>query len=396
MRKQSSSRRFRAEEQLILLSVGTAARRQAVGGRVDELAGRVDWSLVAELLQARKLLPLLGPRLVELAGHGDDEFAATVEQAVEAACRHGTFLQMVEERVMSSLADVGIVSTALKGSRLSEALYGDRGRRLSSDIDLLVAADQLNSAVEVVRSLDYEAPTDHVDASGLPVLHFALVHERHQLPPVELHWRIHWYEGRFAGERLLPPAGEYVDGWRPAPIDELAAMLLFYGRDGFVNLRLATDLGAWWDTFGGELQAGALDELIRCYPALEHILLVAARVAEKVVGLPSARITRRWSRLGARERIAVRLGNPHVRSSEAQLYADIGLIDGLLVPWRSFGGFVRRQVIPPRDVLSGHARRSGRNRATTSVGHGLRVLVRYALAMARLVRPSDSESPRTE
>ena len=299
---------------------------------------------------------------------------------------------------MSSLADAGIVSTALKGSRLSEALYGDRGRRLSSDIDLLVAADQLNSAVEVVRELGYESPTDHIEASGLPVLHFALAHERHQLPPVELHWRIHWYEGRFAGERLLPPSGEYVDAWRPAPIDELTALLLFYARDGFVNMRLATDLGAWWDTFGRELEVGALDELIRCYPALEHILLVASRVAERVVGLPSSLLTKQGSKLGARDRIAVRLGDPYSRSSEAQLYADIGLIDGLLVPWRSFGAFVRRQVIPPRDVLSGHARSSGRERATTSLGHGARVLVRYALAMARLARPSSSDSqlPWTE
>jgi hypothetical protein len=384
MRQRTSQRRFSAEEQLVFLSVGTAARRQVMRGRVDELAALADWSLVGELLRARRLLPLLGPRLVE--------FAAGVAQAVEAACRHSTFLQVVEEHVMSSLADVGIVSTALKGSRLSEALYGDRGRRLSSDIDLLVAADKLNGAVEVVRKLGYEAPTDHIEVSGLPVLHFALVHERHQLPPVELHWRIHWYEGRFAGERLLPPSGAHLGAWRPAPIDELTALLLFYARDGFVNLRLATDLGAWWDTFGGELQAGALDEVIRCYPALEHILLVAARVAERVVGLPSALLTEQGSKLGARDRIAVRLGDPYFRSSEAQLYADIGLIDGLLVPRRSFGAFVRRQVVPPRDVLSGYARRSGRDRATTRLGHGVRVLVRYALAMARLARPSSSDN----
>ena len=124
---------------------------------------------------------------------------------------------------------------------------------------------------------------------GLPLLHFALVHERGELPPVELHWRVHWYERSFARERLLPPAVDPLDDWRPAPADELAALLLFYARDGFVDLRLATDLGAWWDVYGAELPPGALDELLHSYPAFAHAIPVALRVAERLVGLPAAR-----------------------------------------------------------------------------------------------------------
>jgi hypothetical protein len=365
-------------------------------GRADELAALVDWSLVAELLRVRRLLPLLGPRLVEMVDSVgvDDEFAIAVNQAVEVARRQGAALQLVEQRVRSVLADAGIVSTTLKGSRLSEALYGDPGRRLSSDIDLLVAGDQLYNAVDAVRTLGYRAPTDHVEHGGLPRLHFALIHERNQLPPVELHWRMHWYEGRFAEARLLPPQGAHVDAWRPALGDELAALLLFYARDGFSNLRLATDLGAWWDAFGPQLQPGALDELVQCYPALEHVLRVAMRVAERVVGLPATQLNRQRAKLDTRDRIALRLADPYPRASDAQLYADIGLIDGLLMPPGSFKAFIRRQVFPPRDVLYAHARRSRRNRATSSVGHGARVLVRYALAMARLVRPWDSRYSR--
>jgi hypothetical protein len=360
--------------------------------RAAELTALVDWLLVAELLRVRRLLPLLGPRVIELVGHArvDDTFANEVARAVAAARRQGAVLQMVEERVRCVLADAGIVSTTLKGSRLSEALYGDPGRRLSSDIDLLVAGDQLYNAVDAVRALGYKPPTDHIENGGLPLLHFALVHERNQLPPVELHWRMHWYEGRFAEERLLPPEGDYSDAWRPSPADELAALLLFYARDGFSNLRLATDLGAWWDTFGVGLQPGALDDLIDRYPALEHVLLVAVEVAGRVVGLPAAPLAKYGSKLGVRDRIALRLADPYPRSSDAQLYADVGLIDGLLVPRGSFTAFVRRQVFPPRDVLHAHARRSRRSRSTSSLGHGARVLVRYALAMARLVRPWNS------
>ena len=107
-------------------------------------------------------------------------------------------------------------------------------------------------------------PTDYVQDSGLPLLHFVLVHERGELPPVELHWRVHWYEQRFARERLLPPTAGQEGQWRPAPADELTSLLLFYARDGFIDLRLATDLGAWWDVHGPDLDPGALDEVLAC------------------------------------------------------------------------------------------------------------------------------------
>src|SRR6201999_2782545 len=95
-----------------------------------------------------------------------------------------------------------------------------------------------------------------------------LMHGRDELPPVELHWRIHWYERNFAVERLLPPASPASPDWCPEPVDELAALLLFYARDGFIDLRLATDLGAWWDVRGAGVEVGALERLLDTYPAL--------------------------------------------------------------------------------------------------------------------------------
>ena len=383
--------RPRAEEQLILLSAGTAACRQTALAQVDELGTVVDWSLVADLLRKRRLLPLLGPRLVELAGaRAGDEFAVGVTHALDTGHRQGLFLQTIADGVMAALADAGICCTSLKGPTMSESLYGDPGRRPSSDIDLLVARERLHDAVAVVRELGYRAPTDHIDECGLPLLHFTLIHERDQLPPVELHWRIHWYERSFAGERLLAHSGELTGAWRPAPIDELTALLLFYARDGFIDLRLATDLGACWDAFRARLEPGALDESIRMYPALEHVLLVAVRVADRTVGLPMGQLTERTARLSGRSRIAVRLAAPYLRASQPQLNADMGLIDGLLAPPGGFKAFVRRQVIPPREVLHEHAQRAQRQRAGSTVGHSVRVLGRYGLAMARLLRAPES------
>ncbi len=380
-----------AERQLILYSAGTAARRSEEVLPAERLLARVDWDSLGNTLRARRLLPTLGPRILELAQErADQDFRSAVEEAIVTGRRHGAFLQLVSLRASSMLADAGINSTALKGPLMGEAIYGDPGRRPSSDIDLLVAPEQLRTAVEVVRELGYGAPCDYVYADGLPLLHFVLVHERGELPPIELHWRVHWYERHFASERLLPPGAHPPSDWRPAPADELAALLLFYARDGFVDLRLASDVGAWWDVNGGELGGGALEEVMLTYPGLARVLTASARAAEKIVGLPSAQLISEERRSGLRGRMAVRLANPHPRSSRAQLYADIGLIDGLLMPPGDFRAFVRRNLLPPPEVLSQQAVHAARSHARSPLGRSAGVLARYGLTMTRLLRSTET------
>ena len=352
----------------------------------------VDWSRLAETLRFRRMLPTLGPRILELAeGQSSDGFAGAVGQALETGRRQSAFLQLLSLRLMAMLADMGVRCTSLKGPLLGEAIYGDPGRRLSSDIDLLVAPEQLQAAVEVVRGLGYRAPTDHVGKDGLPLLHFTLVHEQKELPPVELHWRVHWYERNFAYERLLAPTPDESPGvWRPAPTDELAALLLFYARDGFIALRLATDLSAWWDVYGANLPLNAFDELLRVYPSFARVIPAAAEAAERTVGLPAAQIIGDTHKLGLRERTAVRLANPNPHSSRSQLYADIGLIDGLLAPEGGFGAFVRRQVLPPREVLDQQARHGAKQRARSHLSRAAGVLARYGLTVTRLLRAPET------
>jgi hypothetical protein len=172
-------------------------------------------------------------------------------------------------------------------------------------------------------------------------------------------------------------------------VDELVAMLLFYARDGFIGLRHAADLAAWWDAYGSYVARGALHETIDAYPALEPVLAAALQVAEKTVGLPSTQIVAPTARLGRRGRIAVRLAEPYPHSSEAQLYAHIGLIDGLLTPPGGFREFVKRQAAlsrepdgagpPPTPAWSGSA-----------FAHSARMFARYGLAMGPLLRPRNS------
>jgi hypothetical protein len=373
----------RREQQLVLLAAGTAARRKETAARAAQLMTGLDWRQFTSTLRQRRLLATLGPRVVEL-GRASDGFRDAVNDAIGAGRRHGALLQLISLRAIAMLAEAGISATPLKGPLLGEAIYGDPGRRPSSDIDLLVAPAQLRAAVDVVRQLGYAAPVDYVYESGLPLLHFVLAHERGELPPVELHWRVHWYEQRFASERLLAPEPTAAV-FRPAPVDELAALLLFYARDGFVGLRLASDLGAWWDVRGSELPAAALDELLDEYPGLGRVIPAAVRVAENVVGLPGDEVLSRRSKPLLRERAAARLANPHPRSSRSQLYADIGLIDGLLAPRGGFGEFVRRNLLPPPEVLDQQARHASRLRARSRVSRGAGIVARYGLTATKLL-----------
>jgi Uncharacterised nucleotidyltransferase len=387
-----SSRQNRAERRAILLSASTSARRAEYAEQASRWLHDIDWERLAANLRARKLLPVLGPRIIDLAnGAADHGFIATVDTATDAARRHGTFLQLVSERVISALSSAGVGSVALKGPALGETIYGDPGLRLSSDVDLLVDPKHLEAAVALVRGLGYSAPTDRLQPNGLPLLHYSLAHEQGELPPVEIHWRIHWYEGSFATERLLPRADLSLspDVWRPAPPDELAALLLFYARDGFVDLRLACDVGAWWDMFGDSFPDEGLNEVISTYPQLARPIHTAAYVADRVVGLPRARILEVQEKRGLREVMAARLADPNPTASRGQLYADIGFIDGLLMPSREFTSFIRRQVLPPQEVLDEYARYAPQWGARSRADYSLRVCVRLGFAALKTLNSAE-------
>lgn len=381
-----------AERQLILISAGVAERRDELGAASAKLFSAVDWDRLPQTLRGRRLLPLLGPRIAELAGAlAPEGFIAAVQDAVDRGRRQGAFLQMLAERAKVALADAGIRSSALKGPFLGEAIHGDLGRRPSADIDLLVPPERLAAAVAVVCGLGFARPRDNVDKAGFPALHFTLAHARGELPPIELHWRVHWYERSFAADRLLPPTYDVGDVWQPAPGAELAALLLFYARDGFVDLRLAADVSAWWDRFGSRLRIGELDELVASYPGLGRVLPAAAKVAEKIVGLPLDHVFADLPAQSLRDRIVMRLANPNPdpRASLPQLNADMGLIDGLLMPRGGGAAFVRRQLLPPRRVLRGRAKNVDA-RAVSPLGHCARVLGRYGLAIAQAVRSPET------
>ena len=175
--------------------------------------------------------------------------------------------------------------------------------------------------------------------------------------------------------------------WRPAPADELAALLLFYARDGFVDLRLASDLSAWWDVYGAELPAGALEELLGAYPALARVHSGRGEVAEKVVGLPAARIIGDVRKLGVRRAHGCAAGESQPALQPVAALCRHGT-DRRAAGARGRVWRVREApaAARPARCLDQQADTEPKRRARSRLARCVGMLARYALTMTRLLR----------
>jgi len=382
-----------------LLARPTPERAEAV----RQLAPSVDMARLLDLLAAQKLVPSLGGQLLrdDLKSGLGDEVVQTIQAARLRARQRGLLNHGLTKRLALALADLGIRAAPLKGAMLADAVYGDIGARQSSDIDLLVPVADLDRAVEVAERQGWREP-ESLKALGLPRLHRELFHE--SLPPVELHWRIHWYEESFA-PAALDRARPTADGLlRLEPADELVSLLLFLARDGFAGLRQTVDVAAWWAALGGEGTADGVRAIAAAHPELERALVAAARHVADVAALPHGALGG-GKALSRRQRTALRLANPWLAGAREQIAADVSLVDGLLAPQDGTRAYVGRQLFPSRAILV--RRRPGLHEASpvrlgaARLGHATRVLGRYVLsaraafASPRATWPSAQRTYRT-
>ena len=301
--------------------------------------------------------------------------------------QHGLLQHTLTGRIADALQQEGIRAIPLKGTALAAAVHGDLGARQSTDIDLLVSRESMDAAVAVVTELGWIENRPTAPDAWLPRLHRVMQHPRH--PPVEIHWRVHWYESGYA-EEAIERAQPDEEGWtRLAPPDELTFLLLFLARDGFAGLRQAADIAAWWNVVGRPLSPAADVRLIAArHPALERALGASATYAETLAGLDPGSLLASRTALSGSQRVALRLANPWLRGSRQQIEAEVSLIDALLSPPGNFTAFVRRNLAPPvhealqRDPGLAAASRGRLLRARSA--HTIRVIARYLLAVRRL------------
>ncbi len=356
---------------------------------VHRLAAVADLERVLGLLAAQRMITTLGGRLLDDPAIELTEPLAEWLGGARMIARHRGMIQhALTGRLARTLEADGLAVVALKGTALADSIYGNFGARQSSDIDLLVPGAGLDRAVDLAGGLGWTEPDWSRPIDGLPELHRVLDHP--DLPPLELHWRVHWYESTFA-QAALDRATINEDGSRRLlPTDELSFLLLFLARDGFAGLRQTVDVAAWWASLGrpGETAAGVRTVAGR-HPELAPALAAAAEHAETMAGLARGSLIAPARPLARRERAAVRLANPWREGSRQQVRAEISLVDGLLSPSGGLRAFARRRIFPPDQVLlerRPELRGGSRTRMTSArLSHAIRVVGRYAWAPASVI-----------
>jgi Uncharacterised nucleotidyltransferase len=367
----------RAERRLVLLLCGTRERRLATRDDAARLVTSADSDRLRQMLGHLRLTGLVGRRLLELGVGVDPRLEEEIERWTAQARDLGRTHELTTLAILDGLERAGIRALALKGSVLAREVYGDVGMRSSGDIDILVAPARLAGALEVVRGMGWTRQTVASRTAPLPVLHETLLHPT--LPRVELHWRVHWYETLFATDAL---ARAHQPGPHEplvmAPADGLAALTLFYARDGFAGLRMPADTAAWWDARcdGVEIDRVVEETALR-YPQLAAPLRLGTELLGAMVGLPT-----HLQAASFRLRVAAELATPFEEVTAAEARAKVGLVDLLLAPRRGTRASLRRerQKIPAgverrltrHDDLSAHRARWE---------HQLRMTRRWAMAI---------------
>ena len=330
------------EAELAVLLMGTRQRRERAVERIATLLASVDQDAFAQNLIRQRIFPLAGSRLVEVIPAGlTMSFQRQFEEALTSARMRAMAFSALTTRVVQKLEQVGIAAVPLKGPIWAAELHGDEALRDYADIDVLVARQNLDRSSAIIRTLGW---TEFEPSDGrLERLHRTLRQPQGSLPEVELHWRVHWYETGFAVALL--EGSRVIDGVRRLdPVDQLAALLLFYARDGFVGLRLAGDIAAWWDQHGSSEVFVALEGLMAQHSALAEPLSAALAAATLVVGLPAEAASCLRRPRARRSALALHLSNWELRGDIDQIHANVSLIDGLLTPRGGLSDFVSRQL----------------------------------------------------
>lgn len=334
------------------LLASTQAVRARHYSRLRQLLATTPADVLVSAFDRQRLLPLLGTRA--LSDHAEvlsPSFAAAVDATLTRSRARSTALETLSAAVIAALERAEIETLPLKGVFLARRLYDDPGMRQSGDIDMLVSRDRLDEAAAALTGLGYALEHAAHGGNGRPQLHHRMVDPGRALPPVELHWRVHWYEESFSAT-MLAESSRGPDGWRcPRARDELVALLLFYARDGFLGLRLAADLAAWWDLHAAGHDEPWLEPTLERHPELSRVLLSAAGAAERAVGVSASRLTGQRYAVDRRGSLALELANHAQRGDRDRLLANLALVDGLLSPPGQLCAFARRHLLLDRERI---------------------------------------------
>jgi len=141
----------------LLLACARPAREKGEKARLEALLREErDWEKLLQCAEHHGVAPLLHRRLVEEGGTPiPPQFREALERAFRENAVKNLYLTAELLRLLAIFADHGVPVLPYKGPTLAQALYGDVAMRQFSDLDLLVRADDVPRAPEVLRAAGY-------------------------------------------------------------------------------------------------------------------------------------------------------------------------------------------------------------------------------------------------
>lgn len=260
-------------------------------GRLEGLSG-ADWRLFVEAAGRHGVAPLLYHRLK--TSHSNGRVPAFVMEKLHLSYLGSSARSMGLydglAKVLAALRRDDLPVIVLKGAHLAELVYANRALRPMSDVDLLVAENDLVRVESVLLGMGY-TPLEQVRVVGRDNKHFSYRSAERSLC-VEVHWT------------LAPPTGPFeidtAGQWRRAraaviagvevavlgPEDLLLHLCLHACEHSFaMGLKGLCDIDRSLEHYRGEIDWGLLQSCGRQW-GVSRCAYLTLRLGRELLGIP--------------------------------------------------------------------------------------------------------------
>lgn len=348
--------------QVACWAANLAVERDTFASLCTALQGQVsegtEWEALLALANRTLVTPTLGNALAN-----NDRVPADVREFIAAVASRTLDRNLAMRRQLSecciALSNCGVVPILIKGAAFMISAPLDANARLSTDLDLVLPADQKSDAIKALQTIGYEyAPSSISPDAGVNLQRSS------DVGGLDIHYRLRSFHPQREYDDLRPYCEPVsVDGAAICvPSRELQLAILvahdqMQERDywrGLIDLRHMLDLRAI------VLAGNQLDEnvLARFFPEGPHRRALETQLLtlESVLGI--AKPTR--SVHGRRARLQVRRRRWQIGRAWALPAATAAtlMIDPMRPPdavletgrWRSVAQYYRRMFVPAKDT----------------------------------------------
>lgn len=249
------SSEFRETASPALRTVVAAVRAAVIEDTPVSPATDLDWDLVLGIARRHQVVPLVYEGLS--SGDVPASVIELLRDEVQRNAKRNLRLAGELVRILDAFDDANVRAIPYKGPVLASVAYGDIGRRMFQDIDLLVHPDDVLEAGRVLQSNGYCADEEFATFARLgrdaPLLaspvECAFRHEDDDTE-VELRWDLgNWtnalgvqFEGLWRRREQVPLAGRDVPIL--SPVDRLVVLSAHGTRHAWQRLQWLADVPA--------------------------------------------------------------------------------------------------------------------------------------------------------